>query len=424
MDRIKLFPPEQKKLTSVNISLEYSKSESNRLLVIRQFCKQIFEIKNLSESDDTKVMLDVLERDSMRIQRDEKAVYNVGHAGTAMRFLCAYFSITPGTYVLTGSDRMKERPIGNLVNALRFLGSEIEYLEEEGYPTLLIKGKKIPGGSVTVDSGMSSQFISALMLIAPTLEEGLKLSLIGKTVSSSYIVMTASLMHEFGIDAKITGNDIFIPSGGYRLNNNSLYPVESDWSAASYFYAFAALSKGSVLFLKGLKNISHQPDSICAELFKQFGVESEFINDGVKIFSNSKFIPEFFSYDFTNCPDLVQTIAIVCSGLNISARFTGVSTLRIKETDRVIALKNELKKINVELEISDSNTFNIYPHKSDFVRSDIVIQTYNDHRMAMCFAPLCLIHSGITIENPSVVSKSFPNFWNEIQKTGIRLNIV
>lgn len=418
MAGIKLELPEHTSLSG-EINLEYSKSESNRVLMIRHLSSKTFEIKNLSGSEDTLLLNQILESDATNADRQTEMIYNVNHAGTAMRFLCAYFANENGKYVLTGSDRMQQRPIHPLVNALRQLGADITYVKREGFPPLQITGKNLEGGLVEIDADVSSQYITALMLVAPALPQGLKIVLKGKPVSTSYTLMTARIMEKFGIHVKINQNEIAIPHGSYRLNKASNYLIEADWSAASYFYALASLNPGTEFFLNGLFKNSVQPDAIVVKLFERFGVRTEFVDAGVKINSVSQASPEFFEFDFTLCPDLTQTMAVLCAAKKIPSKFTGVSTLRIKETDRVQALKNELHQFNIDLEISDEHSFLIHPENANFDLQNISIKTYGDHRMAMSFTILCSVCKHIEIEDQEVVNKSFPDFWNQLSKCGI-----
>jgi 3-phosphoshikimate 1-carboxyvinyltransferase len=420
MAGIKLELPEHTSLSG-EINLEYSKSESNRVLIIKYLSETIFSIINLSRSEDTVLLNEILACEESDNGKGEASQYDVHHAGTAMRFLCAYFANRKGTYLLTGSNRMQERPIHPLVNALRHLGADITYAKREGFPPLQIKGKKLEGGVVEIDADVSSQYITALMLIAPTLPEGLKIVLKGKPVSTSYTLMTARIMEKLGIHGKINQNEITITRGRYHLNKASNYYIEADWSAASYFYAISALNPGSEFFLNGLFKNSVQPDVMVVKLFDRFGVSTEFMDAGVKIKSVSQASPEFFEFDFTLCPDLTQTMAVLCAAKKIPSKFTGVSTLRIKETDRVQALKNELHQFNIELEIVDEHSFLIHPENANFESQNISIKTYSDHRMAMSFAILCSVCNHIEIKDHEVVKKSFPDFWNQLSKCGINI---
>ena len=423
MAAIKISLPENNTLSG-EVILEYSKSESNRVLLIRYLSVEPFIISGVSNAEDTILLRKILDADEQCKGRDEMRIYNVNHAGTAMRFLCAYFASKEGNYFLTGSTRMLERPIGPLVEALRGLGADIQYAEREGFPPLIIRGNKLEGGRISIGSNISSQFISALMLIAPSLPSGLKLSLNGEIVSYSYIHMTASVMRRFGIQVMEHENEIVVCSGHYKSEKQKEYIIEADWSAASYFYALASLLPGTEIILSGLHAGSIQPDAVCADLFVSFGVQSVHGENEVKILGHSVSPLPHFEYDFSLCPDLVQTMVVVCAAKKIPSKFTGVSTLRIKETDRISALKTELKKFKVDLDIVDDNSFVIRPEDADFSLPDIVIDTYNDHRMAMSFTALSLVCPNIIIKNPEVVTKSFPQFWNEISKTGLTTGVI
>ncbi len=383
------------------------------MLVIRSLANSRVQLDHLSDSDDTKNLIKALE--------DPSSVKDVGHAGTAMRFLTALFSIRPGEVVLTGSARMKERPIGPLVEALRELGGEIEYLEREGCPPLRICGKPITGGSIHVEGGISSQFISALMMIGPLLKEGLSISLSGSVVSGSYIGMTVALMNQCGVAATFDGRQIVIPRQSYRVER---FAVESDWSGASYWYQVAALLPGSKILLPNLTGNSLQGDAVVAGLFEELGVVSTFSREGVTLNSGSNPKPAHMEYDFTGCPDLVQTMAVTLCAMDVPFRFTGTRTLRIKETDRIAALEKELGKAGFQLESEPGGAWIAWEGIRCKCESDPVIQTYHDHRMAMAFAPLAIPMGHITIEDPLVVTKSYPGFWKELGRAGFRTNPV
>ena len=308
------------------------------MLIIRSLAGSEAPLENLSDSDDTEVLAQALD--------NEKDTINIGHAGTSMRFLAAYLCTRPGEFTLTGSERMKQRPIGPLVDALKQLGAHIDYLENEGCPPLKISGGEIGGGSISIDAGISSQFISALMMIGPVLKGGLSIHLQGEVVSASYIEMTLALMNSCGADAAFDGKRILIPQGGYTVGDHR---VESDWSGASYWFQVAALLPGSEIVLPHLKRSSLQGDSVQVQLFDLLGVASAFSEEGLKIRSRSVDLPDHFSYDFTGCPDLVQTLATSLCALGVPFRFTGTITLRVKETDRIAALQAELKKLGYVL---------------------------------------------------------------------------
>lgn len=392
------------------IELTASKSESNRALIIQALCSEKFEIKNLATAQDTETLNKIL-------QSPDSELIDVGPAGTTMRFLTAYFATKIGTRTLTGSDRMKKRPIGILVNALRDLGAHIQYLDKEGFPPLKITGKSLRGGEIEMDGNVSSQFISALLLISPELQNGLVINFKSNVTSRPYINMTLNMMEEFRVYGQWHENSISVSKQNYHRKSEEdyAYEVEADWSAASYWYAMVALSEEADLTIKGLQNPSLQGDAILADVFTFFGVKTEFISGGIRITKN-RIKDEHFGFDFSDCPDLAQTVAVVVSGLNIPSLFNGLHTLRIKETDRIEALKTELKKIGTEVEILNDNSIKITP--SSVIGLPTSISTYDDHRMAMAFSALAMKLDSITIENPEVVKKSYPNFWNDLKSLG------
>lgn len=317
---------------------------------------------------------------------------------------------------------MKSRPIHHLVDALRQLGAEINYLETEGYPPLKIRGQQLKGGEVNINGSVSSQFTSALMMVAPLLQNGLILNFHNGLVSRSYVKMTAELMKRYGVNVEMGGMQIIVPPGHYSIFNDAdkNYRVEGDWSSASYLYAFAALSEQSEIVAEGLRAESAQPDSVCANIFEQFGVHSHFTADGVVITKVSSKVPEHFTYDFSECPDIAQTLAVVCAAKKIPAELRGLTTLRVKETDRLAALQNELLKFNVHTETEDNSVLRISPEHADFSKS-VEIETYEDHRMAMSFAALALVSPSIVIQHPAVVQKSYPSFWDDLKQLGFEL---
>lgn len=395
-----------------SVELPGSKSESNRVLIIQALCKGKFKIHNLSESEDTCILQELLK--DTQIQ-----VLNCGHAGTTFRFLTAYFACCEGKEILlTGSTRMKERPIAPLVDALISLGAVIEYAEKEGYPPLKIYGRKLKQAHpLHVRSDISSQFISALLLIAPILTDGLRLDIDTKIVSEPYIEMTLELMKHFGISYQRKEDQIFVLPGAYRAKD---IHIESDWSAASYWYAFAALAENADILLKGLKGYSLQGDSRVSELMANFGISSEFLEEGVHIYKSPKVLQRKI-FDMQDCPDLAQTLMVCCAALDHQASFTGLQTLRIKETDRIAAMQQELKKINTEL-IEKGAVFQLIPTSG--ISNDILFfNTYEDHRMAMSLAALALKYGTIQLENPDVVRKSYPKFWEELKKIGFDIVI-
>ncbi len=399
-----------------SIQLTASKSESNRALIIQALCNEKFEIKNLATAQDTTTLQHILT--SAIKQPQSNATYDVGAAGTTMRFLTAYFATQPGTHILTGSDRMKKRPIGILVNALLDLGATIEYMEEEGFPPLKITGKALKGGEIEIDGNVSSQFISALLLISPKFQNGLVIKFKGDVTSKPYINMTLKMMEEFRIYGQWHNDSISVSAQAYHKKSEPdyAYTIEGDWSSASYWYAIAALSTEADFIIKGLNHPSLQGDSIVADIFTFFGIKTEYTDDGI-LLTKTRIKNEHFGFDFSDCPDLAQTIAVVVSTMQIPAFFNGLHTLRIKETDRSVALKNELKKINVDVEILNDNSLKINSAES-LNLLPLPFATYEDHRMAMAFAALAITCETITIEHPDVVQKSYPDFWNDLKKAG------
>lgn len=380
-----------------------SKSENNRLLILNQLFDNQIEIKNSSDSEDTKLLEDALKNTADKI--------DIHHAGTAMRFLTAYFAIQDGReIVLTGSERMKHRPIGILVSALNSLGAEISYLGNEGYPPLKIKGKKIEKDFVELNADISSQFITALMLIAPKLEKGLTIQLNGKITSMPYLMMTTELLKKFGIQVERTDNQFKIHPK--KKIESQLHIIESDWSSASYFYSLAALSTNPEIKLNSFFQNSLQGDSALVEIYKtHFGIETEFKSSQIILTKNSAFTFQDFELNLNETPDIAQTIAVTCAGLKIKCKLTGLETLKVKETDRLTALKNELIKIGAISEITE-NSIEIISFEK--VSKTPLINTYNDHRMAMSFAPLSILMN-LKIQDSEIVKKSYPDFWNDLE---------
>ncbi len=393
-----------KQKVEAEITLPASKSISNRALIINALSYSPYEIENLSDCDDTNVMIKALDSNN--------TTFDIGAAGTAMRFLTAFLSKTVGEWVITGSKRMKERPIKLLVDALNSLGARIKYLENEGFPPLRIYGSALTGGEIRLNGGVSSQYISALMMIAPYMQKGLKIILEGNVISVPYILMTLNMMRDFGVKASFENNIIEIKPQSYQPVK---YRVESDWSAASYWYEILAIAGEGRIFLKGLYQHSYQGDSKVAELFEQLGVQTEYQRDGVLLSTNNRDC-SCFEYDFVNQPDLAQTFAVTCCLKNIPFHFRGVQSLKIKETNRVAALITELNKFGYVLhEPADGELAwegQTIPTNASETPS---IKTYDDHRMAMAFAPAAFIRP-IVIENPEVVSKSYPGFWMDLEK--------
>lgn len=411
------------------IELTASKSESNRALIIKALCDDNFEIKNLATAQDTQTLQEILlaDKEKLNTKNSPELTYDVGPAGTTMRFLTAYFSAIPGTRILTGSDRMKQRPIKTLVNALKKLGATIYYLEEEGYPPLRIEGKLLNGGEIEMEGNISSQFISALLLASPAFKNGLVINFKQPVTSRPYINMTLKMMEEFDVCGVWNDNSIIVSKQRYKTKEpNYIYHVEADWSAASYWYAFAALASEVDFKIKGLKETSLQGDAMVAQLFNFFNIQTTYSQDTIQLTkTKTKVETQQFGFDFSDCPDLAQTVAVVVGLLNIPAFFTGLHTLRIKETDRVIALKNELEKIGVNVEIVNDECIEINTSLIPVTpSSNCYIKTYEDHRMAMAFSALAIKFNSILIEEPNVVKKSYPYFWNDLKKVGFKIEEV
>ncbi|WP_430810860.1 MULTISPECIES: 3-phosphoshikimate 1-carboxyvinyltransferase [unclassified Carboxylicivirga] len=392
----------------IEVQLPSSKSISNRLLLLNALSYSPYEIKNLSDSDDTKAMLGVLNANSN--------TFDVGAAGTSMRFLTAFLSKIMGEWILTGSERMKQRPIKTLVDALNKLGAKIEYMENEGYPPLRIFGSNLEGGDLELPGNVSSQYISALLMIAPTIQNGLRLTLTGDIISRPYLEMTLALMKDFGVTSHWKGNVITVPEAAYQPK---IMTAESDWSAASYWYQMAALNPQLEITLKGLRKISLQGDANVKTMFDKLGVKTKFSQKGT-VLSNTGVRPTRFSYNFINEPDLAQTLAVTCCLLNVPFNFTGLQTLKIKETDRISALINELKKMGFVLQSNQRDNLSWDGERCDYDQSaPVVIDTYKDHRMAMAFAPAACCYPNLVINDPMVVSKSYPNYWQDMATAGI-----
>lgn len=404
--QITLQKSELTKQSSVQIT--GSKSESNRLLLLKALYPQ-FNLENISNSDDSNLMTKAL--------GSSTNVVDIHHAGTAMRFLTAFFSIQEGREVtLTGSQRMKERPIQILVEALQELGADIEYIENSGYPPIKIKGKKLTKNKVSLQANVSSQYISALLLIASRLENGLELTLEGKITSVPYINMTLSLLTEIGIENSFQGNTIIVKPKTQRPEPKTLV-VESDWSSASYYFSLVALSAvGTEITLSSYKENSLQGDSALVNIYKHFGVETVFNNNSVTLTKIQKDLASF-TYDLTNAPDIAQTIAVTCFALGIACDLTGLHTLKIKETDRLVALKTEIEKLGGQVEITNES---LHLSEATSIKTDVSIATYNDHRMAMAFAPIAL-KTSVIIEDAMVVSKSYPTFWDDLESIGFKI---
>ena len=391
------------------LKISGSKSESNRLLALRGFASY-FEINNISDSDDTNAMISAMNSNQEKI--------DIGHAGTAMRFLTSYFSsIKNSSVILTGSKRMRERPISILVDALRELDVDISYLENEGYPPIKIIGKVIKKKEVNLPANVSSQYISSLMMLGVSLENGLVINLSTEITSLPYIEMTKKIIERIGGSVKFKSNQILIDSLSNKKIPNQL--VESDWSSASYFYSIVALSDLSDLTLYTYYKNSIQGDSDVVEIFKKFGVKTTYMNNKIHLSKSDYKIEKKISLDLLNNPDLAQTIVVTCLGLGIDCDLYGLHTLKIKETDRLKALKSEIDKFGVDkIEITDNS---LHLKNNSKLKSSVSIDTYDDHRMAMSFAPLSLVNP-IIINDPMVVTKSYINFWNDLEKLGFKIS--
>jgi len=382
------------------IQITGSKSESNRLLILQQLYPNL-AVDNLSNSDDTRLVQKALANTGAEI--------NIGHAGTAMRFLTGYLATKEGAEViLTGSGRMKERPIQILVDALKTLGADISYVEKEGFAPLKIKGAKLRGGFVRIDGNVSSQFISSLLLIAPSLEKGLELEFEGAITSVPYIKMTLSLLESLGIQTSFEGQTIVVAP--QKEIEDRHITVESDWSSASYYYSMVALSEKGKITLSAYKTESLQGDSVLANLYQSFGVSTRFSENSITLEKTANFQkPSKVEFDLIKAPDIAQTIAVTSFGMGIACDLTGLHTLKIKETDRLLALQQELSKLGAEIRVTE-NTLHL--ESSSKIHKDISIATYQDHRMAMAFAPL-LLKTSLFVEEQEVVSKSYPTFWED-----------
>ena len=392
-------------LKDAHIVISGSKSESNRLLILSSLFKNL-SLKNISNSDDTNHLINAL--------RSKSSTIDIGHAGTAMRFLTSYFSLTTKKEIeLRGSQRMHNRPIKALVDSLREIGASIHYLDREGYPPLLVKPSKLFSKNLVIDTSKSSQYISSLLLIAPKISGGLKIELKGRETSKPYIFMTIFLLKKIGVEINLTENHITV--GELKKTDLKRHHIESDWSSASYFYSLVALAEiGYSLKLSKFSFKSLQGDSKVADIYKSFGVNTIHLDDLV-ILKKTESNTDKFSFDLTSNPDLAQTICVTCLGLGIKCNLTGLHTLKIKETDRLLALMNELSKFNLKVKISDDS---ISFDNVDFLKSNVVIETYDDHRMAMSFA--CLAAKvKIRIKDSEVVTKSYKSFWSDLERIGI-----
>ena len=388
------------------IAITGSKSETNRLLLLQALFPNI-ALANTSNSDDSEVMQKAL--------KGNDEIVDIHHAGTAMRFLTAYFAVNEGReVVLTGSQRMTERPIKVLVEALQQLGAQISYEKEEGFPPIRIKGQKITANKVSIPANVSSQYISALLLVAPKLENGIELTLVGEITSIPYIKMTLALLNDLNIQTSFEGNVIKVSPK--QEVESKVMTVESDWSSASYFFSLAALSNEASINISSYKETSLQGDSALVQLYAEMGVESKFENDQLTLTKKLNFSPKDVTFDLNNTPDIAQTIVVTCLGLGIGCHLTGLHTLKIKETDRLEALRIELTKLGANISVTNDSLTLVATKE---INPNVKIATYNDHRMAMAFAPLAL-RVPIIIENAEVVSKSYPDFWVDFARLGFQ----
>lgn len=397
------------------INLPASKSISNRALVLHALSGEDALPENLSDCDDTEVIVNAL--------RTMPDVIDIKAAGTAMRFMTAYLSVTPGTHTLTGTERMRHRPIRILVDALRSLGARIDYAGEEGFPPLRITGGELEGGMLTIPGNVSSQYISALLMIGPAMRQGLTLWLTGEIVSRPYIDLTIHVMHEFGIDVEWTNVDtIHVAHQQYR---QPPYIIENDWSASSYWYEILAMldDRESKVVLPGLKDGSRQGDSAVRYLFSMLGVKTAFTTDGeVALTRHHRTLPRM-DYNFINQPDLAQTLVVTCTVLGLPFHFTGLGNLKIKETDRIEAMKTEMRKLGYVLDDSKDTELSWNGERCEACEVP-VIDTYEDHRMAMAFAPAAIRLGEIRINNPEVVSKSYPSYWDDLRSAGFTIEVI
>lgn len=393
------------------ILLPASKSISNRLLVMRSLEKALVHFDNLSESDDTCLMRLYLSFIATCSDSKIPMVVDAHNAGTVFRFLTAYLAQKPGKWLVTGSDRMKQRPVADLVAALRSVGAEIEYKEIEGYPSLMIYGKRLSGDEVEINASTSSQFVSAMMLVAPHFTNGLKIKLTGKAVSTSYIDMTLKLMRDFLVEVDYKDNEIHVQHGHYFVRKLT---VEADWSSAAFWYQMVAFLSDARISLPGLQDKSTQGDRFLVEVFEKLGVHTEFSEQGVVLTHSGKTSSEI-KFDFSDAPDIVPSVMTTCAALGVKGFFTGIEHLRVKESDRIAVMQNELGKIGAQIE-KNGNGYELIPGKK--TSEQLVFESYKDHRIAMCLAPLALLYDEVKVGDPDVVIKSYPNYWKDLESTG------
>ena len=417
------------KITSVNkdfdisVGLVGSKSESNRALMICHYAGLEPSICNLSAADDTNLTIELLKKIDNQIKQKQNSYREIDcqNAGTVFRFLTTALALKHGKWLLTGSERMQKRPVKDLVDALRQLGADIEYQDNEGFPPLLINGGNLKGGDVSVNISKSSQYASSLLLAAPCFENGLRLHLEGELTSLPYIDMTIEIMSEYGAEVHRDDRDVFVEHSDYQ---NVKYTVESDWSAASYWCEMVALSRNGRVFLENLKMNSVQGDKIVAGVFERFGVVSHEKRNGVLIEKSGRPIDNDFEFDFVNTPDLFPAVVAACAGFGLNATFTGLKNLAIKESNRISAMVSELRKIGAEFEKISDDVLKIKSIRKLFFFSEknpVVFDSYNDHRIAMSLAPLAMKIGAVEMKNAEVVSKSYPNFWTEFRKVSVEL---
>jgi 3-phosphoshikimate 1-carboxyvinyltransferase len=398
---------------SGSLHLPGSKSISNRLLIIQALSKCNNDLFNLSNSKDTQTLQEALVNPVTQI--------DIGLAGTAMRFLTAFYAIQDSEIILTGSPRMQKRPISDLVDAIRFLGGDITYQNKEGFPPLKIKGKQLEGGSLMINASISSQFISAILLISPYLKKGIQLGLQGDVLSRPYIEMTLSLMSKYGIESTWLGSVISVSPGVYK---NTEVKVESDWSSISYIFEIVALCSSGEVTLSYVEENSLQGDQKIMDFFKSFGVNSTIKNGLLTISKNPKFkLPTKLEFDCKATPDLAQTIAVTACGLGIQTKITGLNNLPLKETNRLVALQTELEKCGSQVKIINNEALNILPSKG-ILNKDLVFETYDDHRMAMCLAPLALRCNSVIIDDSEVVNKSYKSYWKDLKIMSFKVHLL
>lgn len=393
------------------IEISKSKSEWNRILIMQALAET--EIDNIPESaaHDIQTLASLLNTQTSEL--------DCGPAGTCFRFLTAYLTTRDGEFTLTGSERMKKRPVSPLVNALKTIGAEISYVEEDGFPPLKIKGKTLRGRKIEIDGSISSQFITALLLIAPYLENGLEICILNKLLSKPYVEMTLALMQKAGINSSFIGDTIKVEPGKYNIKQ---LKAEADWSSLSYWYSIAALSNSFDVYFPGYFEDSLQADSRLIEIYKRFGILTAFEKDGLRITKLNAELPLYFEFDFTNCPDIAQTVAATCVGLQIECRLTGLDNLNLKESDRIMVMAETLSQFECEI-VADKNSLTISNYKGSFDKT-LEFDTYHDHRVAMSLAPLVLKSKQLSINSPEVVNKSYPQFWDDLSKMGINTQLI